>query len=64
MLQKPISYLTKEHGQELIDLRNDIAANEADQSDIYEFMTRKYKALKKELTPILKNKFAPTTFIK
>ena len=64
VLQKPISYLTKEHGQELIDLRNDIAANEANQSDIYEFMTRKYKALKKELTPILKNKFAPTTFIK
>lgn len=64
VLQKPISYLTKEHGQELIDLKNDIADNEADQSDIYEFMTRKYKALKKELTPVLKNKFAPTTFIK
>ena len=64
VLQKPISYLTKEHGQELVDLRNDIAANEADQSDIYEFMTRKYKALKKELNPVLKGKFAPTTFVK
>lgn len=64
VLQKPISYLTKEHGQELTDLTAAIEENVANQSDIYEFMTRKYKALKKELTPVLKNKFAPTTFIK
>jgi hypothetical protein len=64
VLQKPISYLTKEHGQELVDLMEAIDENVANQSDIYEFMTKKYKALKKELTPVLKNKFAPTTFIK
>lgn len=64
VLQKPISYLTKEHGQEIIDLKNDIAALEADKNDIYEFLTRKYKALKKELSAVIKNKFAPTTFVK
>lgn len=64
VLQKPMSYLTKEHGQEIIDLENDIAALEADQSDIYEFLTKKYKAIKKELAPIIRNKFAPTVFVK
>ena len=64
VLQKPLSYLTKEHGQEIIDLKNDIEALEADKNDIYEFLTRKYKALKKELSAVIKNKFAPTTFVK
>lgn len=64
VLQKPLSYLTKEHGQEIIDLQEDIKSLEADKNDIYEFLTRKYKALKKELTPVIKNKFAPTTFVK
>lgn len=64
VLQKPLSYLTKEHSQEIIDLKNDIAALEDDKNDIYEFLSRKYKALKKELSGIIKNKFAPTTFVK
>lgn len=64
VLQKPISYLTKEHSQEIIDLKNDIEALEADKNDIYDFLTRKYKALKKELAPVIKTKFAPTTFVK
>ena len=64
VLQKPLSYLTKEHGQEIIDLQEDSKSLEADKNDIYEFLTRKYKALKKELTPVIKNKFAPTTFVK
>ena len=64
VLQKPLSYLTKEHGQEIIDLKNNIEALEADKNDIYEFLTRKYKALKKELSAIIRNKFAPTTFVK
>lgn len=64
VLQKPLSYLTKEHGQEIIDLQEDIKSLEADKNDIYEFLSRKYKALKKELTPVIRNKFAPTTFVK
>lgn len=64
VLQKPLSYLTKEHGQEIIDLKEDIKSLEADKNDIYDFLTRKYKALKKELTPVIRNKFAPTTFVK
>lgn len=64
VLQKPLSYLTKEHGQEIIDLQEDIKSLEADKNDIYDFLTRKYKALKKELNPVVRNKFAPTTFVK
>ena len=64
VLQKPLSYLTKEHGQEIIDLQEDIKSLEADKNDIYDFLSRKYKALKKELTPVIRNKFAPTTFVK
>ena len=64
VLQKPLSYLTKEHGQEIIDLQEDIKSLEADKNDIYDFLSRKYKALKKELTPVIRNKFAPTTLVK
>ena len=64
VLQKPLSYLTKEHGQEIIDLKEDIKSLEADKNDIYDFLSRKYKALKKELSAVIKNKFAPTTFVK
>lgn len=64
VLQKPLSYLTKEHGQEIIDLQEDIKSLEADKNDIYDFLSRKYKALKKELTPVIRNKFAPTAFVK
>ena len=64
VLQKPMSYLTREHGQEIIDLQNEIKDLETDQSDIYEFLTKKYKAIKKEINAVIKNKFAPTTFVK
>ena len=64
VLQKPISYLTKEHGQEMIDLKNEIDELVNDQNDIYEFLTKKYKNIKKEINSVIKNKFAPTTFVK
>ena len=64
VLQKPMSYLTREHGQEIIDLQNEIKDLETDQSDIYEFLTKKYKEIKKEINSVIKNKFAPTTFVK
>lgn len=64
VLQKPLSYLTKEHAQEIVDLKNEISELEADKNDIYDFLIRKYKALKKELAPVIKTKFAPTTFVK
>ena len=57
VLRKPISYLTKEHNKEIIDLQNVIAALEADQSDIFEMLAKKYKAIKskvlKEVSPNL-----------
>lgn len=54
VFQKPLSYLTKEHIQEIEDLKSDIKALEEDQSDIYEFLIKKYKNLKKELAKVLK----------
>ena len=64
VLQKPLSYLTKEHDAEIVDLKHDIEELETDKNDIYEFLSRKYKALKKELNGVIKNKFAPTTFVR
>jgi DNA gyrase/topoisomerase IV subunit A len=64
VLQKPISYLTKEHAQEIIDLENAIAELKNDQSDIFEFLVKKYKDLKKSINSVIKNKFKPTKFVK
>ena len=54
-MRKPISYLTKEHQQEITDLQNIINELENDQSDIFEMLTKKYKAIKqkvlKEIAP-------------
>ena len=47
VLQKPISYLTKEHLQELLDLQESIRALEEDDRDIFEFLIKKYKDLRK-----------------
>ena len=55
VLRKPISYLTKEHQQEINDLLDVINELENDQSDIFEMLTKKYKAVKqkvlKEIAP-------------
>ena len=64
VLQKPISYLTKEHAQEIIDLENSIAELKNDQSDIFEFLAKKYKDLRKKIHAATKNKFKPTKFVK
>ena len=64
VLQKPISYLTKEHAQEIIDLENAIAELKNDQSDIFEFLAKKYKDLRKKIHAATKNKFKPTKFVK
>jgi hypothetical protein len=54
VLRKPISYLTKEHQKEITDLQALIEDLEADQSDIFEMLTKKYKEMKarvlKEIT--------------
>ena len=49
VLRKPISYLTKEHQQEITDLKNIISELENDQSDIFEMLTKKYKAIKQKV---------------
>jgi DNA gyrase/topoisomerase IV subunit A len=63
VLQKPISYLTKEHQNEIDELETLIKnLNEATEN-IYEHLIEKYKNIKKELAPIIKNKFEPTVFV-
>ena len=44
-----MSYLTKAHDQEIIDLKNLIAELEADKSDIFEMLAKKYKKIKTKL---------------
>lgn len=46
VLRKPISYLTKEHHAEILDLQRLITELEADKSDIFEMLLKKYKAIK------------------
>lgn len=62
VLKKPISYLTKGHEKEIEDLKTIINDLSTDQSDIYEMLLKKYKALKpKMLKEMVKN---TTAFIK
>jgi hypothetical protein len=49
VLRKPISYLTKEHQQEITDLQRIIADLENDQSDIFEMLSKKYKTIKQKV---------------
>ena len=53
VLQKPISYLTKEHQEEIESLRKEIENRETDLSDIYEFMAKKYKSLKNKIEKVM-----------
>ena len=53
VLRKPISYLTKEHQQEITDLQNIISELENDQSDIFEMLTKKYKAIKQKVLKVI-----------
>lgn len=46
VLRKPISYLTKEHQQEILEFERIITELENDQSDIFEMLSKKYKSLK------------------
>ena len=49
VLQKSISYLTKAHLDEIIDLQNKIDELESDGRDIFEFLSKKYRDIRKEI---------------
>ena len=53
VLRKPISYLTKEHMQEITDLQNLISELEADQSAIFEMLAKKYKDMKQKVLKVI-----------
>lgn len=63
VLQKPISYLTKEHGQEIEDLETEIDTLESNKKNIYDYLIDKYKSIKKEIVVATRGKFAPTIFV-
>lgn len=64
VLQKPISYLTKEHDNEITTIIKNINDLENDQNDIYDYLLKKYKLMRKEMIKVIGNKFMPTEFIK
>lgn len=64
VLQKPISYLTREHHKEIEDLEDEIIQLENNKINIFDFLITKYKAIKKEISSATKNKFKPTKFVK
>ena len=64
VLQKPMSYLTKEHDKEITDLKDTIKELENSDKDIYEYLVNKYKEVKSKVDKVIKNKFIPTTFLK
>jgi DNA gyrase/topoisomerase IV subunit A len=53
VLRKPISYLTKEHQQEITDLEKLINNLEADKSDIFEMLIKKYKDMKQRVLKVV-----------
>lgn len=53
VLRKPISYLTKEHKQEIVDLQQLISDLETDKSDIFEMLLKKYKDLKQKVIKVI-----------
>lgn len=56
VLKKPMSYLTKAHDQEILDLQQLISELENDHSDMYEMLIKKYRSVKnKMLKEINKN---------
>lgn len=63
VLQKPISYLTKEHGKEIEELEAEIESLQNNQANIYDYLIEKYKLIKKEIAAVIKGKFASTEFI-
>lgn len=63
VLQKPLSYLTKEHAKEINDLKSEIESLKTDNDDIFGFLVRKYRDIKKEINQTIKNKFKPTVFV-
>jgi topoisomerase-4 subunit A len=53
VLRKPISYLTKEHQKEITDLQDIISELENDQSDLFEMLAKKYKAVKQKVLKVV-----------
>jgi hypothetical protein len=49
VLQKSISYLTKAHLDEIEELKQSISELENDDGDIFEFLLKKYKDIRKEI---------------
>lgn len=53
VLSKPISYLTKEHKDEIDNIKDNIKQNENNLSNIYDYMIEKYKNLKNKIKKVM-----------
>lgn len=53
VLSKPISYLTKEHLQEIESIKAEIKQNKEDTENIYDYMIKKYKNLKSKIKKVM-----------
>ena len=57
-----MSSLTKEHLNEIEDLKNQIAEVVNNSNDIFEYLLAKYKSMKRQILTVTKNKFLETQF--
>ena len=62
VLNKPISYLTREHDEEIKQLEKSIKICENNNQDIYNYLLEIYKSLLKDVKAFTKN-VIPTVFI-
>jgi len=54
LLSKPLSYLTKEYKNEIIDLKKSIDKNKNNNDDIFQYLTEKYTDLLKDVRKFMK----------
>lgn len=63
VLQKPLSYLTKEHQNEIQQLKQNITKLNNDNKDIYSFLITKYTDIRSKIADAIKDTFKPTIFV-
>jgi DNA gyrase/topoisomerase IV subunit A len=55
VLSKPISYLTKEHMNEIVDIQNKIKETEKHTKDVFSYLIKVYQSLKKDVSKFTKS---------
>lgn len=63
VLQKLLSYLTKEHQNEIKQLKQNSTKLNNDNKDIYSFLITKYTDIRSRIAAAIKDTFKPTIFV-